>query len=84
MAGYLVEEFIENEPTGRSWRVYADSPLQAAFRALGDEEHDLVECAALHFKISLRNRFGRSEFVKARTVLSPASRSASAAARKPH
>ena len=43
MTGYLVEEFVENEPTGRSWHVSATDPLEAAAKALARVEKP---CAA--------------------------------------
>lgn len=77
MAGYLVEEFVENEPTGRSWRVRATDPLEAAAKALTREKDLRARDELLRVKVSPRNRFGRYEFLDVHAVLSSAARAAS-------
>lgn len=63
MTGYLVEEFIENEPTGRSWQVRATDPLEAATKALARIEKLRGGADPMRMKVSPRNSFGRYQFL---------------------
>ena len=76
MAAYLVEEFVESEPTGRSWRVRAEDPLDAALKALSCDREPHAGNDALCMKVSPRNRFGRSELLDRRRLVSEARRRA--------
>lgn len=65
---YLVEEFVENEPTGRSWRVSAEDAMHAALQAVEEEKKRLAEKGPFRFKVSPRNRFGQTHFISVRAA----------------
>lgn len=71
MIGYLVEEFVENEPTGRSWHVRATDPMDAAAKALARAEKLRAGTDPLRVKVSPRNRFGRYQFLDVRALTRP-------------
>ncbi len=65
MACYLVEEFVESEPTGRSWRVTAASRRAALLAAIDEETRKMPGYPPSYARVTQRNRFGKSEFLRA-------------------